>query len=154
MPSLPTPSRAGSLQPAAARRLSSPRTRVRIFKVSDSAREGRKCITGAGPGSPLYSLAGQAAGLFHPVAELGLVELAFVDVEVTHFGVLGGAGWNRAQRGAAEEGHLHVARETVITEEPARTFAAVEGRVVLDRLAHARHRALDDCIEATPDVAF
>src|SRR6266436_905417 len=56
--------------------------------------------------------AGQRGRLLHPVRHLRLVELvALVDVDVARVHALAGAGRDRSQRCAAEEGHLDVVRE-------------------------------------------
>src|SRR5690606_33297746 len=102
-----------------------------------------------GPSQPL---AGQLAGLLHPVDELRLKLVALADVEVAHFRMLGRAGRHGTERGATEEGHLHVVREAMVAEEPALPLAAVEGRVPLHRLLNARNAAFDERVEAAPDV--
>ncbi len=107
------------------------------------------------PTSRSHAFAGQLAGLLHPGRELSFVELVvLVDVEVAHLLVLGRAGRERTQRGAAEEGHFDVLRETVKAEEPALAQGAIEGRVSFDRLAHAGDGAHDERVEAAPHVAF
>src|SRR5262249_46478337 len=84
-----------------------------------------------------------------------LVEpILLVEVEVAHFFVLGLAGGNRTQRRAAEERHLDVLREAVEGEEPTLALDSVEGRVPLDRLAHAGDGTPDQRVEAAPEVAF
>src|SRR5438093_13758910 len=92
-----------------------------------------------------HSFAGQLAGLLHPSGELSFVELVvLVDVEVTHFPLLGLAGGDGTQRRAAEESHLDVLREAVEAEEPALALDTIEGRVPFDRLAHAGDGAHDE----------
>src|SRR6476660_5886712 len=99
--------------------------------------------------------AGQLAGLLDPGGKLSFVELvALMDVEVAHVLLLGLAGWDRAQRRAAEEGYLDVRREAMEAEEPAPALDPVEGRVPFDRLAHAGDGAPDEGVEAAPDVAL
>src|SRR5262245_24502066 len=101
-----------------------------------------------------HSFAGQFAGLLHPRGDLSFVEFVLVDVVVAHVLVLGLAGGNRTQRCAAEEGHFDVLRKAMEAEEPALALDAIEGRVPLDCLAHARDSARDERVEAAPDVAF
>src|SRR5262245_14992913 len=73
-------------------------------------------------------------------------------------GVLGRARRERAQRGAAEEGDLHVPCEAMEAEEPGSVLSwardAVEGRVPFDGLAHGGDGARDERVEAAADVAF
>lgn len=67
-----------------------------------------------------HSLAGQSAGLLHPGGELSFVELVvLMDVQVTHFLLLGFAWRDRAERCAAKESHFDVLRENVDAKEPA-----------------------------------
>jgi hypothetical protein len=77
-----------------------------------------------------------------------------VDVEVAHVLLPGLAGWDRAQRCAAEEGHLHVVREDMDAEEPALPFDAVKRRVVFDRLVNAGDGTRDERVEPMADAAF
>src|SRR5919106_4888021 len=99
--------------------------------------------------------AGQSAGLLHPGRKPRLVDrIVLVDVEVAHVLVLGFAGRNGTERRAAEERHLHVAREAMEVEEPALALHAVERRVPFYRLAHAGNGARDQRVEAPPDVPF
>src|SRR5215813_2825912 len=61
-----------------------------------------------------------------------LVDLvAFADVKVARVLALAGAGRDRPQRGAAEEGHLDVVREDVERQEPTLALDAIERRVPL-----------------------
>src|SRR5207249_375705 len=102
-----------------------------------------------------HAFAGQFAGLLHPSGELSFVELVvLVDVEVAHFLLFGLAGRDRIQRRAAEESHLDVLREAMEAEEPALALDAIEGRIPLDRFAHARDGAHDEGVETAADVAF
>ncbi|EGE56530.1 hypothetical protein RHECNPAF_6420079 [Rhizobium etli CNPAF512] len=102
-----------------------------------------------------HPLSGQSAGLFHPVGELGFIDLVILaDVEVTHVFLLGSARRRRIEQGAAEEGHLDVFREAMDAEEPALPCDPIERRVPFDCLGDARHRAGDYHVEATPDLAF
>src|SRR3546814_4932383 len=76
---------------------------------------------------------------------LGFVKrVVLVDVEVTHFLLLGLAGRERAQRRPAEECHFHVLREAVKAEKPDLVLDAVEGRVPFHRLAHAGDGGRDE----------
>jgi hypothetical protein len=77
-----------------------------------------------------------------------------MNVEVARVLVFRLAGRERAQRRAAEERHLHVLVEAVVTEEPALALDAVERRVPFDRLAHAGDAALDERVEAPAEVAL
>src|SRR5690554_6126956 len=103
-------------------------------------------------GSHLF--ARQAAGLLHPFRKLVFVQLALMDIEVAHGRMPGCAGgwWIKAV--TPEEGHLHVTGEAVIAEEPQVILHAVERRVPLHRLLHARHDALDNGIQPAPDLAL
>src|SRR3984893_16114247 len=99
--------------------------------------------------------AGQRGGLLYPVRHLRLVELvAFVDADVARVLALAGAGRDRSQRGAAEEGHLDVVREGVEPQEPTLALDAVQRRVPLHGLAHLGHVPHDERVEALPEVAF
>ena len=100
-------------------------------------------------GTALRDPAGQLRCLPNPTRHEFLAELVvLVDVEVAHFVVLGLAGGDRTQRRAAEESHLDVVREGMEVEEPAPALDSVEGRVPLDRLAHAGDGAHDERVEA------
>src|SRR5262245_48603493 len=102
-----------------------------------------------------HPFAGQLAGLLDPSGDLGFVErVVLADVEVAHVLLLGLAGRERMQRRAAEESHLHVLRKAMNAEEPALALDAVQRRVPFDRLVHAGDGALDERVEAAPDVAF
>ena len=94
--------------------------------------------------------------LLHPVGHLRFVELvAFVDVEVAHFLVLGlapgGTGRSDAPRKKAT---LMYFVKTWSAEEPALALDAVERRVPFHGLAHAGDGAHDERVEAAPDIAF
>src|SRR5687768_1191841 len=102
----------------------------------------------------LQLFATQRGGLLYPARNLRLVELTFVDVEIARFRIFAGAGWNRSQRCAAEEGHFHVAREDVERHEPALTLEAVKRCIPLHRFAHLRHLAFDERVEALTNVAL
>ena len=68
----------------------------------------------------IFAPAGESGGLADPAGQAGVVgRVVFVDVEIAHVGILGGAGRERAQVGAAEEGDFDIARQTMETEEPA-----------------------------------
>src|SRR5207237_3637134 len=67
---------------------------------------------------------------------------------------LAGAGRDRSQRGAAEEGHLDVVREGVQPQEPALALDAIPRRVPLHGLAHVGHVPHDERVEALPEVAL
>src|SRR5688572_3436756 len=97
-------------------------------------------------------LAGQSARLLHPIDELRFVELAFTDIEVAHFLVLGFAGRHRTQRRAAEKSHLHVVREAVIGDEPTLALESVERRIPFDCFVHVRNGARDQHVEAARDI--
>src|SRR5690606_27815070 len=84
---------------------------------------------------PSHLLARKRRGLPHPVPELLFVEPVLGDVVVTHLRMFRGAGRLRRQRSAAEERHLHVAREAVEAQEPEAVLHAIEGRVPFDGLA-------------------
>src|SRR5262245_5593727 len=77
-----------------------------------------------------------------------------MDVQVAYFLLLGLAGGERAQRSAAEEGHLDVLREAMNAEEPALAFDAIDGRVPFDGLVGAWNSARDERIEPTPHGAL
>src|SRR5919107_2727046 len=116
---------------------------------------------GASPGSgpiglpSLRSPPGQPGGLPNPARHELLVEpVVLTDVQVARVLVLGRARRKRVQRRAPEERHFDVFREAVIAEEPALALDAIEGRVPLDGLAHAGNGALDERVEAAPDIAF
>src|SRR5262249_14553700 len=79
---------------------------------------------------------------------------AFMDVDVARVIALAGAGRDRSQRRAAEEGHLDVAREGVEPEEPTLALDAVERRVPLHGLAHIGHAPPDERVEALAEVAL
>src|SRR5229473_760325 len=99
--------------------------------------------------------AGQRGRLLHPVRHLRLVEfVAFVDVDVARVLALAGAGRDRSQRLAAEEGHLDVVREGVEPQEPTLALDAVQRRVPLHGLAHIGHVPHDERVEAFPEVAL
>src|SRR5712672_110356 len=97
----------------------------------------------------------QSRGLLHPVRHLRLVELvAFVDVDITRVLALAGAGRDRPQRRAAEEGHLDVVREGVEPQESTLALDAVQRRVPLHGLAHVGHVPHDERVEAPPEDAL
>src|SRR5258706_6338036 len=99
--------------------------------------------------------AGQRRGLLHPVRHLRLVELvAFVDVDVARVLALTGAGRDRLQRRAAEEGHLDVVREGVEPQKPTLALDAVKWRVPLHGLAHVGHAPHDERVQAPPEIAL
>ena len=77
-----------------------------------------------------------------------------MDVDVARVLALAGAGRDRSQRRAAEEGHLDVVREGVDPQEPALAFDAVQRRVPLHGLAHVGHVPHDERVEALPEVAL
>ena len=53
----------------------------------------------------VFAPAGEFCGLADPAGQKGVVgRVVFVDVEIAHEGIIGRAGWKRAQLGAAEEG--------------------------------------------------
>src|SRR5262249_47807080 len=107
------------------------------------------------PAGRLGNPPGRRGGLLHPVCHLRLVELvAFTDVEVAHFLLLGFARGNRTQRCAAEEHHLDVFREAMEVEEPALALDAIKWGVPLHGLAHAGDGAPYERVEAASDVAF
>jgi hypothetical protein len=64
------------------------------------------------------------------------------------------SGWNGSQGRASEEGHLDVVGEDVEPQELALALDAKEGRVPPHGIAHVRHVAHDERVEAAPDVAF
>src|SRR3546814_8645325 len=93
----------------------------------------------------LHLLMGQRAGLANPVGGPRLVELVvLVDVEIAHVRIFGCLGRGRVQRGALEEGHLHIAVEAMEAEEPMvrrGIGGAVERRIPLHRLADVGDRS-------------
>src|SRR5437867_1111137 len=77
-----------------------------------------------------HSFAGQCDGLLHPFRHLSFVEfVAFVDVDVAPVLALAGAGRDRTQRCAAEEGHFDIVREGMEPQEPTLALDAVHRRV-------------------------
>src|SRR6185295_5157509 len=102
-----------------------------------------------------HAFAGQSARLLHPGGELRFVELVvLVDVEVARVLGLGRAGRDGSQRRAAEESHLDVLREDVDAEEPALIIDSIQRRVPFDGFAYPGDGALDERVEAAPDIAF
>src|SRR5437867_2443017 len=95
--------------------------------------------------------AGQGGRLLDPRRHLRFVEIVLVDVDPARV-LAGAAAWSGSQRPAAEEGHLHVAGENVERQEPTPALDAVERRVPLHGLAHVRHAAHDEPVEALPEV--
>src|SRR5262249_46567201 len=79
--------------------------------------------------------------------------VALADVQVAHVLAFGLARRKRTQRGAAEESDLYILCEAMQAEEPALAIDAVERRIPFDCFAHAGDRALDERVEAVPDVA-
>src|SRR5947207_12874123 len=80
----------------------------------------------------LRNPAGRRGGLLHPRRHLRLVELVvFMDVDIARVLALAGAGRDRSQRRAAEEGHLDVVSEDVDPQEPTLALNAVKWRVPL-----------------------
>lgn len=77
-----------------------------------------------------------------------------MDVEVADFLLLGLAGGEGAEGGAAEEGDFDVLGEAVDAEEPGLAVEAVEGGVPFDGLADVGEGAGDDGVEAAADVAL
>ena len=109
----------------------SARTRASVSpRQSPSSRDPRVDQLGGDPstarsssrprGHPHIRSPGNRLACFTQSAKLRFVErLVLVDVEVAHLLLLRRAGRRRAQRRAAEEGHLDVLREAVEAEEPA-----------------------------------
>src|SRR5690606_6854044 len=56
--------------------------------------------------------------------------------------------------GAAKEGYLHIAGETVKGQEPAAFLDTIEGRVPLHRLLHVGDLAADNGVDPAPDRAL
>jgi len=85
--------------------------------------------------------AGELGCLPNPTRQELLVELVvFLDVEVDYSLVPGIDGGHRTERGAAEEGHLDVFRETVVRDEPPPALDTVSGRVPPHGLHDGGHR--------------
>src|SRR5262245_11447187 len=123
------------------------------MRVKSHARRWKRCKSN--PRLSDLAPARHRGCLSDPGRDLRFVEfVVLVDVEVTHVLVLGFSGWERTQRRAAEESHLHVLGEAMKVEEPAPILDAIEGRVPPHILANVGYVAHDQRVEAASDMVF